>query len=199
MKPLIVSLDLEFNQPSRKLIQIGAVMGDMTTGQVVDRLSVFVNPGEQISLRIKLLTGIKQSDVDAAPDIRVAYRQLLSWMKPYAGQLQPNPLTWGGGDSEDLREAVGLDREDKEWCFGRRWTDAKTVFYAWRAAHNRPGAGSLARSMTKVGLAFQGRRHNAQDDAENTFRIYVALLKQFSPALVPVAEINKALGRHRAS
>ena len=198
MKPLIVALDLEFNQPSRKLIQIGAVVGDLTTGRVVDRFSAFANPSEQIALRIKLLTGIKQSDVDAAPDIRVAYRQLVTWMKPYLGQLQPNPLTWGGGDSEDLREAVRLDREDKGWCFGRRWTDAKTVFYSWRAANNRPGAGSLARSMTKLGLAFHGRRHNAQDDAENTFRIYFALLRQFQPELVPGPEQSKTSARHRA-
>jgi inhibitor of KinA sporulation pathway (predicted exonuclease) len=200
MKPLICSLDLEFNQPSKKIIQIGAVIGDLTTGQVVDRFSIFINPGEALAPEIVKLCGIKQADVDSAPDIKEAYRQLTIWLKPYGGQRSLNPLTWGGGDSEDLRQAVGLDREDRAaWVFGRRWTDVKTVFIAWRTAHQRPGDGGLAKSMTKLGLAFQGRRHSALADAENTFAVYVALLNQFQPALVPVLEMPKALGRHRAS
>jgi inhibitor of KinA sporulation pathway (predicted exonuclease) len=33
--------------------------------------------------------------------------------------------------------------------------------------------------MTKLGLAFQGRKHNALDDALNTFTMYRALLAEF--------------------
>lgn len=200
MRPLIVSLDLEYNQPSKRIIQIGAVIGDLAGGQVVDRCSIFVCPGEALAPEIVKLTGIRQSDVDAGPDIKEAYRKLTYWLQPHDGQRSLNPLTWGGGDSEDLRLALGMDREDRTaWAFGRRWIDVKTVFIAWRAAHQRPGDGGLAKSMTKLGLAFQGRRHNALDDAENTFAVYIALLKQFSPALVPVSEMPKALGRHQAS
>jgi inhibitor of KinA sporulation pathway (predicted exonuclease) len=36
--------------------------------------------------------------------------------------------------------------------------------------------------MTKLGLAFEGRQHNAIDDAENAFRIYRALLFEFGKA-----------------
>lgn len=200
MHPLLVSIDLEANQPSKKIIQIGAVIGDLTTGNVVDRFSIFINPGEALASEIVKLCGIKQADVDAAPDIHEAYRQLTYWLKPYDGQRSLNPLTWGGGDSEDLRQAVGVDREDRDsWVFGRRWLDVKAVYIAWRAAHQRPGDGGLARSLTKLGLAFRGRRHNALDDAENTFAVYVALLKQFQPVPVPVAEIPKSVGRHRPS
>lgn len=185
MLPLIVSLDLEYNQPSKKLIQIGAVVGDLTTGEVVSRFSVFANPGEVLDPFIIKLTGITQADVDAAGDIKEGYEKLVDWLQPYNATRTLNPLTWGGGDSEDLREAVGIDREDKQkWVFGRRWTDVKTVFTAWRAAHQRPWDGGQARSMTKLNMVFQGRRHNALCDAENTFRTYVALLRQFNPELV---------------
>ena len=200
MHPLIVSIDLEFNQPIKRIIQIGCVIGDLTTGQVVDRFSIFINPAEALAPEIVKLCGIKQADVDSAPDIKEAYRQLTIWLKPYAGQRSLNPLTWGGGDSEDLRLALAMDREDRDtWVFGRRWLDVKAVYIAWRAAHQRPGDGGLARSMSKLGLAFQGRRHNALNDAENTFAVYIALLKQFSPAPVPVAEIPKSVRRHRPS
>jgi inhibitor of KinA sporulation pathway (predicted exonuclease) len=33
--------------------------------------------------------------------------------------------------------------------------------------------------MTKIGLSFRGRKHNASDDALNTFRMYRALLAEF--------------------
>lgn len=202
LKPLIVSLDLEFNQPSKRIIQVGCVIGDLTTGKVVDRFSSFANPGEALAPEIVKLCGIKQSDVDSAPDIKEAYRQLTYWLKPHDVQRSLNPLCWGGGDSEDLRLALGMDRENRAaWAFGRRWIDVKTVFIAWRAAHQRPGDGGLAKSMTKLGLAFQGRRHNALDDAENTFLVFIALLNQFSPAPAPepVAEMLKVSGRHRPS
>ena len=198
MHPLIVSIDLEFNQPSKKIIQIGAVIGDLTTGQVVDRFSIFINPVEALAPEIVKLCGIKQADVDSAPDIKEAYRQLTIWLKPYAGQRSLNPLTWGGGDSEDLRLALAMDREDRDtWVFGRRWLDVKAVYIAWRAAHQRPGDGGLARSMSKLGLAFRGRRHNALDDAENTFAVYVALLKQFQPELVLTAASHNVPKRQR--
>jgi inhibitor of KinA sporulation pathway (predicted exonuclease) len=53
------------------------------------------------------------------------------------------------------------------------------LYVAWRMAHCRDIAGGLAKAMTKLGLAFQGRKHNALDDALNTFRIYRALLAEF--------------------
>lgn len=177
MRPLVCSLDLEYNQPSKKIIQIGAVIGDLTTGEVVSRFSVFANPGEALNPAIIKLTGIQQSDVDAADDLADGYRLMLDWLQPFNARRTLNPLTWGGGDSQDLRDQLGLP--DNCWGFGRRWTDVKTVYIAWRASQQRPGDGGLARSLTKLGLVFQGRRHNALDDAENTFRVYVALLKQF--------------------
>jgi len=37
MKELLVSMDLELNQPSRRIIQIGAVIGNIRTGEIVSR------------------------------------------------------------------------------------------------------------------------------------------------------------------
>jgi len=178
MKELMVSLDLEMNQPSQRIIQIGAVLGNVRTGEVLSRFDSKVNPYESLDLRIVLLTGIKQKDVDQAPGLSDAYGLLKSWLEPYAATRMLNPLTWGGGDSDTLREQLGLDGET--WLFGRRWIDAKTLFSAWRTARGQDGQGGLARSMTKLGLNFVGKKHNAQHDAENTFRIYRALLQRFA-------------------
>jgi hypothetical protein len=48
MKELIVALDLEMNQPSGRVVQIGAVLGNVRTGEVVSQLDLKVNPGEPL-------------------------------------------------------------------------------------------------------------------------------------------------------
>jgi inhibitor of KinA sporulation pathway (predicted exonuclease) len=180
MKELLVSLDLELNQPSRRIIQIGAVIGNIRTGEIVSRFDSKVSPDEVLSPAIAKLTKIKQEEVDVAPKLKEAYESLKRWLEPFAGERVLNPITWGGGDTETLREQLQLDLE--RWLFGRRWLDAKTLFVAWRMAQGRELQGGLGRSMTKLGLSFEGRQHNAIDDAENTFRIYRALLFEFGKA-----------------
>lgn len=41
LKPPVVALDLEFTQPSKKIIQIGVVIGDITSGEVVNRFAAY--------------------------------------------------------------------------------------------------------------------------------------------------------------
>ncbi len=69
MKELIVALDLELNQPSRRLVQIGAVLGNVRTGEVVSQFDLKVNPREPFSLRIAELTGISPQEVESAPSL----------------------------------------------------------------------------------------------------------------------------------
>lgn len=180
MKNHFVALDLELNQPSQRIIQLGAVIGHFPTGRVVDEFCAFVNPGEALDPRIIELTGVQQEDVDGAGPLVQAYDELVAWLAPYAADRQLNPLTWGGGDSHSLRQALGL--ADERWVFGRRWTDVKTLYVAWRTSRGDEPRGGLARAMTKFNLAFEGRKHNARDDARNTFRMFVALCAQFQPA-----------------
>ena len=64
MKELLVSLGLELNQPSRRIIQIGAVVGNIRTGEIVSRFDSKVSPDEELSPAIAKLTKIKQEEVD---------------------------------------------------------------------------------------------------------------------------------------
>lgn len=177
----IIALDLEMNQPlagsgltNTPIIQVGAVAGNYKTGQILSEFCEFVNPEETLNPEIIQLTGITQENVDAAADLPAVYRQMCHWLGPFRGRRLLNPLTWGSGDSQLLMEQL----EDKAvlWPFGRRWYDAKTVFQTWRIANDEPLQGGLAKSMTKLGINFAGAKHNALDDARNTFRIYCALM-----------------------
>lgn len=180
MKNLVVSLDLEMNQPSGKIIQIGAVMGDVKTGSIVDRFSAFVNPGESLSQEIITLTAIHQEDVDRASSLPVAYKALREWLEPHQKSRSLNPITWGYGDTLDLMSEMGLNYESEEWVFGRRWLDAKTVFTAWSMSKGKDARSGLSKSMGAAGIAFEGRAHNALVDAENTFRMWKFLVDEFN-------------------
>lgn len=169
----LTCLDLEMNQPSQKIIQIGAVIGDTSSGVIIDRFRVFVNPQELLSPEISELCGITQEQLDQGVTLEEAYRKLCDFHK---NSDFINPVTWGGGDSQELYDQ--LDPEVRNnYCFGRRWIDAKTVAVTQMVARqNRVLSGGLSTSMKRFGLKFQGRAHDALIDAENTFRIYHHIL-----------------------
>lgn len=175
---VFTTIDLELNQPSEKIIQIGACVGNIKTGQIFEKLCVHVNPGEHLNPFITDLTKITQQDVDNGLPLEEAYRKLQRMHENYSAFV--NPITWGGGDSLELLNQLKKENPHFEgWCFGRRWIDTKSLFVSWRFARGEPIQGGLARSMTKLNLKFEGQKHNAQDDAVNTFRMYCAMLKKF--------------------
>lgn len=173
---IVTVIDLEMNMPSGKIIQIGAVRGLTETGQITDKLNIYVNPGEPIGPYITKLTGITDDDVVNACSLEEAYIQLCEFHK---GAFI-NCMTWGGGDAHHLKKQLNPEIfKQYPWPFGRRWIDAKTLYVAYRDANNKKVAGGLAKAMTKFGLRFDGRIHDALDDARNTFRIYIELIKRF--------------------
>lgn len=168
-------LDLEHNQPSGKICQIGMVVGDTQTGEITHRLKIYVNPGEPIAHFITELCGITQEQINQqGVSLSEAYLQVKDFHRQYSEFM--NPVTWGGGDSETLRVQLGFGDTD-DWCFGRRWIDAKTLAVSRMIARdNTVLSGGLSSAMKRFGLKFTGRKHDAQDDAENTFKIYHHML-----------------------
>lgn len=170
----ILSLDLEYNQPTQTIIQVGYVIGDIHTGHIHESVCREVYTEEEISPYIVQLTGVTQDMVDDGYELLDVYHEMVDKFKDY--NCFRNCLTWGGGDSQDLREALHLD--DVQYLFGRRWIDAKTLFVSRCIARGEKHQAGLAKAMTRMGLRFDGRKHNACDDAFNTFRIYRQLLEE---------------------
>ncbi len=178
---VFTALDLEMNKPSGKIIQIGAVTGNIYTGEVLERLSVFINPNEEIDPFITQLTKIKQDDINSGSTLEEGYRLLQKMHEKHKAFC--NPITWGGGDSAEIINQLKKENPDFQgWCFGRRWIDTKTLYITWRIASQKPPKGGLSRAMANLGLQFKGQAHNAVWDAENTFYAYckiVEMMKQF--------------------
>ena len=170
----IMSLDLEYNQPSKTIIQVGIAIGNLKSGEILAKQCYNIKVEEQISEFIIELTGITQEDVDNGITLDEAYKYLIKAHTDF--NCFRNALTWGGGDSDDLRKALGLD--DDRYLFGRRWIDAKTLFVSKCMAMDAKTQSGLAKSMVRLGLKFEGTKHNAMDDATNTFYIYRKLLEE---------------------
>ena len=71
----LLALDAEFNQPSGKTIQIGAVVVN-TAGLIIDRFETFVDPEEKLNPDIVELCDIHDSDLVGAPKIKEAFEML---------------------------------------------------------------------------------------------------------------------------
>ncbi len=169
-----ISLDLELNQPSGTIIQVGCVVGNLETGEILEEYSKCIKIDEIINDRIIKLTGIKQNDVDNGIKLYEAYIDLKNLHNKY--ECFRNAITWGGGDCRALRNALNLD--DEMFLFGRREIDAKTLYVSYRFANNLKHQGGLARAMGQLGLQFKGKKHCAVDDARNTFIVCRKLLEK---------------------
>lgn len=170
----LTCLDLEMNQPSGKIIQIGAVVGDTESGEIVERYRAYVNPNEPLADFIINLTGITEADISSkGVTLAEAYQGLREIHMRHGSFI--NPVTWGGGDSQELFNQLPSEAREN-WPLGRRWIDAKTIHVSKMVANGRVLSGGLSTSMKAYNMKFQGRKHDALDDAENTFRIYNHML-----------------------
>lgn len=181
----VLCFDLELNQPSNKIIQIGWCVGETNNGNIYVRKDMHVNPHEELSDFIKKLTGITQEQVELGYPLDHVYRVMCQDHKAMGCFV--NPAVWGTGDSYTLRKQLQdesrlytqIEYDDAKWPLGRRTIDVKTLYQAYRTANNQGLSSGLAKSMRNLGLQFEGKKHSAQADAVNTFRVYCKLLDYF--------------------
>lgn len=183
----IMSLDCEYNQPSHKTIEIGAVVYDANTGNKVATFQSYVNPGEPIYNidpvkagdcdNIVKLTGITDQMVQSAPGIKQVYEEL-EWFHAKHTSFR-NPLVWGSGvrnDSQRIHEESGSELEN---FMGYRVIDVKSIFQSIQMMKSEKIRGGLSATCERLGIGFEGRPHGAVPDAVNTFRVWFHLMKRF--------------------
>ncbi len=176
MSQKIMALDVEFNQPSKKCIEIGAAVYHVRSAACYETFHTYVNPDETIAPYITELTGIKDQDVQAAPNIKEAYFMLKEFHKKH--KVFRNPVLWGSGvrnDSLAIWEESGVTEDN---FMGWRVIDAKTLYVSLQLFEDDKYAGGLSESMKRMGLTFEGIKHTALADAQNTFRIWYHLTRK---------------------
>jgi inhibitor of KinA sporulation pathway (predicted exonuclease) len=169
---IVLSLDLEMAQPSRNIIQIGAVIYDLKKNELIETFNRYVNPNEPISEYIEKLTGISDNTIaEQGVPLKEAFLDLVAWAGKFNRFYQV--VTWGAGDLPELRRQIELldDPINLGWTFGRRELDVKTLHTAIRIAMGEKPQSGLAKSLNRYGLRFIGTKHSAVDDAINTARL----------------------------
>lgn len=172
-----LALDLELNQPSGKIIQVGVAIGDKNTrfeDYVVRKW--YINPQEPISEFINDLTGITDADISAyAYSHEHVARELSELIREH--KVFVNPVTWGGGDSGELLQEFSKNHVDFPH-FGRRWIDIKTWYTYLMLTRGKAPSGGLASAMGYFKLHFKGQAHRADVDAANTLALFFKLLER---------------------
>jgi inhibitor of KinA sporulation pathway (predicted exonuclease) len=176
----VLSIDCEYNQPSGKTIQIGAAVFKVSSGEMLESVQIYVNPGEPIAPFITELTGITDNDVKNGVSIADAYSMVKNLHEKHKCFM--NPIVWGSGARNDslhiYYEAIPEDQRATIPNFmGFRVIDAKTLFQSHQMMRNKKVKGGLVAACEVVGLQFEGASHTALADAVNTFRIWHKLSK----------------------
>ena len=170
-----LALDLELNQPSSKIIQVGVAIGDKHTrfeDYVVRKW--YIDPQEPINEFINDLTGITDSDIRAnAYSHEHVARELSELIREH--KVFVNPVTWGGGDSVELLAEFCKNHADFPH-FGRRWIDVKTWYTYVMLTRGKAASGGLASAMGYFKMHFKGQAHRADVDAANTLALFFKLL-----------------------
>ena len=155
-------VDLELNQPSRSIIQIGAIQFNVKTGETIKELDLYINPAEPLDQYIIDLTGITQEQVDSGIPLTEGLKQFWAF-------LEGKQVAAWGSDLVLLKaKSLDLEVETPE-----RLTEMDLMPMAniLRCAIPNGGRGGLRKTMATFGLEFAGRPHNALTDARNTARL----------------------------
>jgi len=177
-----LALDLELNNaqdnstPNPPIIQVGVAIG--TWNHYVDNKIItkkwYFNPNEPIYPFITELTGITDNDVLYKSVTHEVFAEefgaLIKEYKPFV-----NPVTWGGGDSVELKKEM-VDKNIPFPYFGHRWIDVKTWYVLRLLANGKRPAGGLRSAMGTYKMKFEGTPHRADDDALNTLRLFFNIL-----------------------
>lgn len=173
----LVVLDLEMNQPSGAIIQIGVCLLDCRTGVIADRMTRYVRlpAGESLNPEIAALCHINPEQVEwrgvpEEPDMfssqpNISIEEALRWLWTYVGS---KPVAAWGGDIElveDVSRTLGVEHKSP------RGIDLKVLGMMMRALVGSRSRGGLKKTMELFGLDFQGQQHDACADAFNTARL----------------------------
>lgn len=174
----VVAVDLEMNQPSRNIIQIGAVCFQPDKGTIVDTFNYLVNPGEILNPEIVALTRISDEALVGMPTIKEAAESFSLFKNKH--QVNSIGIVWGAGSSNDVSKIYEESKINNP--FDRRIIDVKGIYQMLANASTadmRAKIG-LKKACENVGINWDstyGEPHDALADAYNTMRIYMFLSK----------------------
>lgn len=164
------------------VIQIGACAFNVRTGEIVDKIRIYVKlpSDKKLHPKITKLTGITETQLnELGKSPYLAYKELEDFVK--RNKSFKDPISWGGNDAKYLHDDLIKRCAFKEkYIFGSLYFEVKKLYQVYRLLRGQSLRSGLGKSMTHLGLKFIGKRHDALDDAINTATLFCFLLKQMN-------------------
>lgn len=179
-----IFLDLEMNQPSDKIIQVGVVIASysdylLSYNDKIKMYKWYIDPNEPISQDIINLTGITDEDIKTkSVSVETLYDELNKLI--LENDTYEIPITWGGGDTYKLTKLFN-DNGLTFRGFSRRWIDVKTIYQFHQICDGKSpqgGLGNAMKTLSKNKLTFMGTPHRADEDAFNTMRFFFWMISK---------------------
>lgn len=201
MKHIVV--DLEMNNIRRRsearkictneIIEIGASMLDENLWEI-GKFQIYVKPeyNDVIVPKISKLTGITNEMVANAPTFSVAFKQFTDWCLNIKDDVMI--YAWSNTDHSQVMKEIQLKQyklsEEEHKLMEHGWTDFQNEFDIHLGFERQI---SLKLELDMAGIDFNGRQHDALDDARNTAKLLRVFKDEelFDQTLRKIEEVMK--------
>lgn len=160
-------------EKDQEITEIGAAMVHLPNREIIDVRSFLVRPDGPMGTFCEELTSLTAADVADAPQLAEAIADMRVWCKKQKFDLGQMPwASWGDYDRVQLfRECA---RKGIRYPFGRAHFNVKGLFSMLLGRKSGYGLGT---AMGIIGLEFDGRPHRGVDDARNTAKTILQVLR----------------------
>jgi inhibitor of KinA sporulation pathway (predicted exonuclease) len=155
-----------------EIIEIGAVMVDGCSLNILDEWQTFIKPiiHPKLTRFCQELTSISQADVDNAPLYPEAIKNLHQWLKNYYNYIFGS---WGNYDKNQFIQDSNYHQIS--YPINADHVNLKELFSLNQGFKTKFG---MARALEIAGIELKGTHHRGIDDARNIARLMPYILGQ---------------------
>ncbi|OKY27567.1 hypothetical protein BI291_08725 [Thalassotalea sp. PP2-459] len=159
----------------REIIELGAVVVDIKSSEIIDEFSALVRPQRhpQISNFCSQLTGITQSELDNSDNFKIVFSDFLHW---YSKTPRVLFATWGAYDLVQIN--IDCASQNLPHFSPDAALNLKKIFKKVNKLKKPVG---LARALELCQCEFEGSHHRALDDARNTVKLLPFIFSNTKP------------------
>jgi len=160
------------NRDEMEIIEIGAVMVDPKTLNIIDEFQTFIKPVRHplLTAFCKSLTSISQKQVDVAPTYPEAIALLKNWLSAYSHGVFGS---WGDYDRKQFQQDSNFHKVPFPIAYPH--VNLKQLFTETQGLRKRYG---MAKALQLVSLPLEGTHHRGIDDARNIAKLLPYILGQ---------------------
>ena len=178
---------------TNEIIEIGASMLDENLWEI-GKFQIYVKPeyNDVIVPKISKLTGITNEMVANAPTFSVAFKQFTDWCLNIKDDVMI--YAWSNTDHSQVMKEIQLKQyklsEEEHKLMEHGWTDFQNEFDIHLGFERQI---SLKLALDMAGIDFNGRQHDALDDARNTAKLLRVFKDEelFDQTLRKIEEVMK--------